>query len=567
MVKSTEDYFFSDADGFEQFLRDADATQLRVRLYDRAVAAVLPPELGVSSIEEVQFSLDSFGLTLPFLRCPHLKAIHVDVFLDDEDHRLIGRHHAFEGGREDQSTLVVNLSTVFTDEFDHKTSLYFHAWIAKVEIFFHFLTKFYNFFHRKYFCIFAAMNKQLICSFLGAIALFGALMSTGSCAGHGGRDNDNVEQKDTIYPLGFLTDTLTMKTGVIKDGDTFSELMGRLGFPNSKLGALIDAGKDIFDVRRMRGGIKYEAYYAGDSLSGQLHYLVYKNNKVESTVFRCFDSLAVWKAVKPTSVELKYADVTINTSLWVDMQEAGASTYCIVKLADIYAWTVDFFGLQKGDRFRLFYEERSCDGEVVGVDTVRYAVFNRGSKEKHAVMFNPGPGAENVYWNEKGESLKSAFLKAPLQFTRISSGFTYRRADPINGVVMAHPAIDYAAPQGTPVVAIGDGTVQHAAWSGGAGNMIILSHSNGYESIYMHLYGYASGIKKGAHVKQGQVIGYVGSTGHSTGPHLDFRIRHNGTYLNPLNMESPSSEPLDAKYRPQLDSLIRTYSELMTHMD
>lgn len=396
---------------------------------------------------------------------------------------------------------------------------------------------------------------------MGVFMLLGTILFVPSCSCSRGGASDDDGQNDTVYPLGFLTDTLLMESGVIGDGDTFSELMGRLGLPSSKLNPLINSGTGIFDVRKMRGGIEYEAYYSGDSLERSLHYFVYKNNKVDRTVFRCFDSLSVWKASLPTTTVTKYADVTINTSLWVDMQKAGASTQCIVKLSDIYAWTVDFFGLQEGDRFRLFYDETSCDGEVVGVDTVRYAVFTRGDKERHAIMLNPGPGADNIYWNEKGESLKRAFLKAPLQFSRISSGFSYHRKHPVTGKVAAHPAIDYAAPKGTPVLSIGDGTVTCAAYSGAAGNMVKVSHANGYESIYMHLSRYGAGVKNGVKVKQGQVIGYVGSTGRSTGPHLDFRIRKNGTYLNPLTMEAPATAPLDKRYRAQLDSLVILYSE------
>lgn len=377
-----------------------------------------------------------------------------------------------------------------------------------------------------------------------------------SCGRRGNVPQEEPQpQKDTIYPLGFLTDTLEAREGKILPGDNFTKLMTRAGLSSEEAYRMALVCDTVFDVRKMIADKSYTAYYhRPDSLTRSLRYLVYKDNKVTSTVFRCFDSLAVWKVEKQITYEEKYADVTITESLWNDFRRAGAPVDLIISLSDIYAWTVDFFGLQKGDSFKLMYTQRLCEGEVLDVDHISYAVFRSGDKEFPAVLYDRGDGG-NVYWNEKGESMRKAFLKAPLQFSRISSGFSYARRNPVTGRVQPHTAVDYAAPAGTPVVSIGDGTVISAGFSGAAGNMVKIRHNSVYSSAYLHLSRYGAGIKAGARVKQGQVIGYVGSTGRSTGPHLDFRVWQNGSAINPLKMQSPPEEPLPESAIPAFDSL------------
>ncbi len=393
------------------------------------------------------------------------------------------------------------------------------------------------------------------------VAIVASVALLCSCGGHGGRRGGEEAQKDTIYPLGFLTDTLLIEEGCVASGDCFTTLMARLGMPASRSYGLLTAGRGVFDERKLRAGNRYEAYYTADSLKS-LHYMVYHNNRLDATVFRCFDSLAVWKVTKPVEKVRRTADVTINSALIADMLEAGYSTEAAYKLYDIYAWTVDFFGLQKGDRFRMIYEETLCEGEVISVDTVYFAICNHGGKELPAIMYDQGDGG-NIYWNEKGESMKKAFLKAPLNFRRISSGYTNHRLHPVTRKVQPHLAVDYAAATGTPVWSIGDGTVISAGYNGAAGNMVKIRHNSEYVTAYLHLSKYGAGIKAGAHVSQGQVIGYVGSTGRSTGPHLDFRVWKNGSPINPLKLDSPPAVPIERENLPALDSLYRYYREQM----
>ena len=364
--------------------------------------------------------------------------------------------------------------------------------------------------------------------------------------------------KDTVYPLGFCTDSFQVVTGSIKAGDTFSAWVTRLGVPRERMLALTHACDTVFDVRKLRAGNSWSAYYAD---STNLRYIVYDNSRTRQTVFQIQDSLAVWRYDKQIETVQKTADVTITSSLWNDMIAAGASPELIVDLADVYAWTVDFFGLQKDDRFRVVYTENMCEGESVGIDRINYAEFLRGDVCLPAVYFDQGDGG-NKYWNQKGESMRKAFLKAPLKFTRISSGYSLHRLHPVHGTVRPHTGVDYAAPTGTPVHSIGDGTVLSAGWGkGGAGNMVKIRHNSVYTTAYLHLSKMA--VKAGQRVSQGQVIGYVGMTGTATGPHLDFRVWKNGSPVNPLKLESPPAEPIKAENLPALDSLCAMWQQVI----
>lgn len=381
---------------------------------------------------------------------------------------------------------------------------------------------------------------------LYAILIFLAVMV--SCGESAQQENklENVERVHIDNHLGFIPDSLECVEGKVKNGQFFSTLMNGLGMGAQAAYDLTQACQGVFDVKTLRVGNAYKAYYNSTQDAQQhtdIQYLVYERDRTSNVVFKCRPPYEVSIIQKPVVTEQRYADVTINSSLWVDMSNAGVSPEMIISLSDIYAWTVDFFGLQKGDRFRVFYDEKSCDGEVVAVDTVRYAVFSRGGQDLPCIMFDQKDGG-NIYWNEKGESMRKAFLKAPLKFSRISSGFSYARKHPVTRKVRPHTGVDYAAPKGTPVMTIGDGVITSMKYEGAGGNTIRIRHNSIYSTAYLHLSGYAKGLKVGQRVRQGQVIGYVGSTGRSTGPHLDFRVWKNGSPINPLKMQSPPAEPL-----------------------
>ena len=433
------------------------------------------------------------------------------------------------------------------------------------------------------------MKKSLIISaLLSALTLFFMLSCNQSEKSKGKEPKDVSFEKDLVVeddsleellsPMGFCPDTLLVNEGIVKKGQFFSTLLNSLGMGASEIYALTQACDSVFDVRTLRVGNSYRAYYTiensdDDAFSlrhseedevrrGNLRYLVYDRDRMNSIVFDCQSPYSAWVYSKPITYVDRYAEVTINSSLWNDMRAADVPAVLILSLSDIYAWTIDFFGLQKGDQFKVLYQEKLCDGEVVAVDTVRYAVFSHKGSDFPAIMFDQNDGG-NVWWNEKGESMRKAFLKAPLQYSRISSGYTHARLHPVTRKVQPHTGVDYAAPTGTPVMTIGDGVVVEKGYKGAGGNTVKIRHNSVYTTAYLHLHKYASGLKVGQRVKQGDIIGYVGSTGRSTGPHLDFRVWKNGSPINPLTMDSPPAEPINNENKAAFQSTIQSYKNMI----
>lgn len=345
------------------------------------------------------------------------------------------------------------------------------------------------------------------------------------------------------------------RDGKIKSGDYFSTIMSRLGATQPQIYELDQKAKGVFDMRLFKVGYHYHAYYTKEE-PARLAYMIYEQDNLSYVVFSLLDSLSVRTYKKDIKTEIDYIELDISLSLWSDLVEKGAPGLLAIKLSDIYAWSIDFFGLQKGDSFKAVYEKSVYKGEVLGVGDVLYAEFHHGEKVYKAYYYDDGSG--NYYWNENGESMRKAFLKAPLSYTRISSGFSYSRRHPVTRKVRAHTGIDYAAPSGTEVMSIGDGVVVFKGFKTQEGNMVKIKHNSVYTSAYLHLSKYAKNLKVGDRVSQGQVIGYVGSTGYSTGPHLDFRIWKNGTPINPLKMESPPANPIAEDKK---DDFIRSQQE------
>ena len=426
-----------------------------------------------------------------------------------------------------------------------------------------------------YFCIVQRENIMRL-NFISALLSAVTVLSCLSCSGSGNNDAqcagsaDDSTSEIEISPLGFNPDTLSVKSGAVKNGQVFSKLLNSLGMSNSEAYALTQATRHVFDVRTLRVGNNYKAYYtvAENESDGtgeqfeELRYLVYDRDRMSCLVFDCKEPYGAWVYEKPITYVERYADVTINSSLWNDMSAADVSPLLILSLSDIYAWTVDFFGLQKGDQFRVLYQEKRCDGEVIAVDTVRYAIFTHNGSDYPAIRFDQNDGG-NVWWNEKGESMRKAFLKAPLQYSRVSSGFSYSRKHPVTRKVQPHTGVDYAAPTGTPVMTIGDGVVTSVKYEGAGGNTVRIRHNSVYSTAYLHLSKYAKGLKAGQRVRQGEIIGYVGSTGRSTGPHLDFRVWKNGSPINPLKMQSPPAEPLKSENKDAFEEAIRSYQSMI----
>ena len=350
------------------------------------------------------------------------------------------------------------------------------------------------------------------------------------------------EHKLVIY--GIVADSLTLETGEVGDGQTMGGLLGGFGVSAQMVDKLNAASKEIFPLNKVRAGNRYTAFLEEDTAGLRtLRHLAYEKNAIDYVVFNFMtDSVSVVEGAKEVTTIRERDTVTITSSLWGAIMAAGLPFELAAEMEDIYQWSIDFFSIQKGDRFTVIYDRQMVDTVDVGLGRVWGAEFVQGGKTYYAIPFKQGEKIQ--YWDEQGNSLRKALLKAPLKYSRISSRFTYRRLHPVHRVYRAHTGVDYAAPSGTPVVAVADGVVVFKGWGGGGGNTLKIKHAGNLQSGYLHLRGFAKGIKQGSRVSQGEVIGYVGSTGTSTGPHLDFRLWRNGTPIDPLKVPSEPSEPI-----------------------
>ncbi|MDE6375282.1 MAG: peptidoglycan DD-metalloendopeptidase family protein, partial [Alistipes sp.] len=351
-------------------------------------------------------------------------------------------------------------------------------------------------------------------------------------------------QRTLIY--GIEADDYRLETGEVGKGETMSQILNRYGMTVRQIDRLDRASKEIFPLRNIRPGHKYTVFIHEDSLyAPHLDYLVYETDRTDYVVFGFHDgdSVSVRKDTKPMTLRRSKCSAVITTSLWGAVMEQDLPYSLAAEMENIYQWTVDFFGIQKGDSFTVIYDERFIDDTVsAGVGRIWGAKFTQGGKEYYAIPFRQGGKIQ--YWDQDGASLRKQMLKAPLKYTRISSKFSYARKHPIYKVYRPHTGVDYAAPKGTPVHAVADGVVTFKGWNGGGGNTLKIKHAGNLMTGYLHLSGYAKGIAQGVRVSQGQLIGYVGSTGASTGPHLDYRIWRNGPPIAPLKIPPVSYKQL-----------------------
>ena len=374
------------------------------------------------------------------------------------------------------------------------------------------------------------------------------------------KNDDETADTVTIIEYGIPIEQYEMEEGIVKKGQTLSDLFASFGALPQITSQLNTLNDSIFNVKNVKAGSTYKVYFTNDSIRVP-HYFVYNKSVVDHMVFHLIDSLHIHHYQKPINSILKTSSAVIESSLWNAIEEQNLNRALAIDLSDIYAWEIDFFGIQKGDNFTVLYDELFVDSTSIGIGKIHAVKFNHEGKDYYAYHYSDSIAELDGYWNEKGQNLKKAFLKAPLKFSRISSGFSYARKHPIYKIVRPHTGVDYSAPKGTPVMAIGDGKVIFKAYKGGGGNTIKIKHNSNYTTAYLHLSNYAKGIRTGSQVKQGQVIGYVGSTGASTGPHLDFRVWKNNTPINPLRMESPSADPIPSncmnKFQAICDSLTK----------
>jgi murein DD-endopeptidase MepM/ murein hydrolase activator NlpD len=348
------------------------------------------------------------------------------------------------------------------------------------------------------------------------------------------------------------TDSMNVIYGEVKNSQNISMILdGKI--PAASISQVVNLSRGLFDLRMIRAGNRY-ALMEPKRNAGKVDYFIFEINATDYLVCDLRDSVRVYKDKKLVTREIEYASGTIKTSLWNAFEANDLDINLALKMADIFAWTIDFYGLQKNDHFDVIYENMSIDSTSLGADKVLAAMFQNNGRKVYGFWFSKNDQAG--YFDENGQSLRRSFLKAPLKFSRISSHFTKARFHPILRIFTPHYGVDYAAPKGTPVVALGDGHVLSAGWCGGYGNTIKLRLNSVYTVNYGHLMGFAKGIHAGSSVRQGEVIGYVGSTGLSTGPHLDFRVYRNGQPTDPLKLESPPTDPVMKQYMPEYRKMV-----------
>jgi murein DD-endopeptidase MepM/ murein hydrolase activator NlpD len=334
--------------------------------------------------------------------------------------------------------------------------------------------------------------------------------------------------------------------GKVKRGQSFGQLLSEYGLNLRLIDLLVNSVKDSFNFRTIKEGQSYKVY--SSCIDGSPKYFVYESSIFQSILFDLTpERFSVKKIEKEKEIKVEVFEGEIESSLWNAMIAEGASYELASKLEDAFQWSIDFYHLQKGDQFKVVFENIQVEGQNAGVGNLYTAYFCHNQKDHFAVYY------DRSYYDLEGRPMKKTFLKSPIKYARISSRYNTQRLHPVLKKVRPHLGTDYAAPYGTPIYAVADGVVTEAKYSGGNGNYVKIRHNGTYQTQYLHMQKFASGISPGRNVSQGDVIGYVGSTGLSTGPHVCFRFWKNGQQINHLNLTFPAPEPLAGE---KLDSFL-----------
>ncbi|OSS40475.1 peptidase, M23/M37 family protein [Christiangramia flava JLT2011] len=353
-----------------------------------------------------------------------------------------------------------------------------------------------------------------------------------------------VKKKPKVEKLyGFVFDDYDVVRDTIKRGDFFGSIMDRNGVGPGKVYEITEEVKDSFNPARITAGKKYFVLRAKDSAKTP-EYFIYENDKINYTVLALGDSVYVQKKKRPVTIKKREISGVVTSSLSEAMQAQGLSNMLVYELSNIYQWSIDFFKLQKGDQFKMVYHEKYIDDTIfAGIEKVDAAVFKHQDKPFYAFRYNTDTvSGKPSFYDSEAKALQSFFLKAPLNYTRISSRYTKRRFHPVQKRWKAHLGTDYAAPYNTPIVSTANGTVIASSYTSGNGNYVKIRHNGKYTTQYLHMTKRA--VRNGEYVRQGQVIGYVGSTGLATGPHVCYRFWVNGKQVDPFRQNLPSAEKI-----------------------
>jgi murein DD-endopeptidase MepM/ murein hydrolase activator NlpD len=351
--------------------------------------------------------------------------------------------------------------------------------------------------------------------------------------------------------FGFTLEEFKVVRDTIHSGDTFGKLLGEEGYGPADIHKVTEAIRDSFDLRNIRVGKPF-TMLKSKAAPNKLQVFIYQPDNMSYYVVDLRDSIAkATKTVKPVTIKRRVIAAEIEGSLAETLSNAGASPALAHELSEIYAWSIDFFKIQKGDKFAVTVNEKYIDGtEYAGLDNIEASYFEYKGKKIYAFPFKQDENAKRYdYYDEEGKVLKSMFLKAPLQFSRISSRFSPRRFHPVQQQWKAHNGTDYAAPHGTPIMTTANGVVERTGYTSGNGNFVKVKHNGTYSTQYLHMSKIK--VRQGQRVSQGDVIGLVGSTGLATGPHVCYRFWKNGVQVDALRQKLPSSEPMSAKHKPR----------------
>jgi murein DD-endopeptidase MepM/ murein hydrolase activator NlpD len=367
---------------------------------------------------------------------------------------------------------------------------------------------------------------------------------------------DKTNEEEIIVPkaklklveFGFNIHDFNTVNDTIKSGDTFGSLLEKQNLDGRKVYDIVAKVKDTFDVRSIRIGKPFTILRSKDR-TNKIQVLIYQPDRLNFFVIDFRDSIVVYKKAKPLTFKTRTIAGALNGSLSETLQNLKVDPALAPRIAKIYAWSIDFFKLKKGDKFALKFTERYINDTIYeGVDSLKAAFFEYKGKKVYAFPFAPDANIKKQqYFDEEGKTLKNFFLKAPLKFVNITSRFAKNRFHPVQLIWKAHKGTDYAAPTGTPIMTTAAGVVEQAGFTTGNGNFVKVKHDKTYSTQYLHMSKIL--VRRGQRVTQGQVIGKVGSTGLATGPHVCYRFWRNGVQVDALRLNLPTSTPMDSKYR------------------
>ena len=362
------------------------------------------------------------------------------------------------------------------------------------------------------------------------------------------RIEDEIERViEPKYEYGILVDSFNVTKGIVKKNQTLGEILYANHIDHPQIAEIVNKSKEIFDVRRVNPGKDYTVICKKDSTE-KACYFIYQENPTNYIVIDITDGIDVYRGKKEVEIRVNVAFGEINSSLWLTMEEQKLSSKIAAELSTIYAWTIDFFTIQKGDAFRVYYENKYIDGKYIGIGKILAAEFKHKGQSFYAFYYKENDNFGD-YYDDQGKTLRKAFLMAPVDYKRISSRYNKRRKHPVTGRWKGHFGTDYAAERGTPIWATANGTIMKAGYTKNNGNYVKVRHNGTYTTQYLHMSKINSGIRKGRYVKQGDIIGFVGSTGLATGPHVCYRFWKDGKQVDPFKEKLPPGDPIKKENR------------------